>query len=145
MHSSEFLNPVTIATKDAVRTFADPNGIEVPEYRDETLASLEAKAAFLGFKDAVFRLRVRRAVSAPADTRTEQPGKMYNFYTLEFMGKLLCYAKTKFEVPDETQQLTGLCLNFYETLLLPGADPLPKGHVLYVPVMAVEKIDPIPC
>lgn len=142
-HSHD-LNPVSIAKRDAERTFADPDAIQSTEIRDETLASLEEKAAALGFIDTAYRLKVRRAVSAFADPEKAAGAPSYNFFSLEFMGKMLCYAKARFQVVEQTLQMDGLCLNFYETYLLPDADTLPKGHVLYVPVMAVEDIVPIP-
>jgi hypothetical protein len=137
------LNPASIAARDAERTFVDPEAFVPQELGDDTLLRLEDTAAQLGFIHAPYKLRVRRAVSAPKFPDEAKTSFIYNFFALEFTGKFASYSKARFTVAEQTLQLGGLCLNFYETSLLPDGDSLPRGHSLYVPVMSVEAIEPI--
>ncbi len=138
-------NPVSLADQEALQAFYNPVGSMAGAEEHATLRRLDAIAEELDFTDTPYWVHTNRGFSIPASFEANEGASIINFFKLVFEGTFISYAKLamgRIEGVDNNG-VEALCLAFNDATLLPYFDPIPEEHLLYVPVLAVDEIDPI--
>ncbi len=141
------LNPAELAETAVVQAFTQRDSARLQIDDAERLAYLDRAAAKLDMINKPYWVEATRGISLPVEFRTGETVNMIDFFKVDFEGTFLCYSKVVIgKILDGAgvstkSNVDALCLTFHETTLLPYMEKLPRRHLMYVPVLAVDKID----
>jgi hypothetical protein len=135
-------NPVSLADREALQVFKQSDSFAEQPEDHRLLRELDASATSLDFVDKNYWAETSRGMSIPASFEADEQVPIINFFKLAFEGKFVCYSKLQIGRIVGHGSVKALCLTFDEATLLPYLDPLPATDLLYVPVLAVDEINP---
>lgn len=132
--------PHELAELRAEQTFTAAFDISAED--EHLLAELDHAAAELGFHGRSYFVEAGRAIIAPASFEADQDVPYFNFPGLTFEGQFATYSKVHVGRVLGGSSVRAVCLTFDTATLLPFFDPIEDGHLLHVPVLAVQSIEP---
>lgn len=138
-------DPATLAGQEALDAFHKPAGFTGSTKESSTLKRLDSLAAEFSFTNTAYWVNANRGLSIPVSFEAHEEVSIINFFKMAFEGTFKCYAKVAIGriIGVENGSVDALCLTFDKATVLPYIEQLPEQHLLYVPVLAVDKIDPI--
>lgn len=116
-------------------------GFEMTAEDERLLVELDHAAAELGFHGQSYFVEAGRAIIAPASFDADQDVPYFNFPGLTFEGQFATFSKVHVGRVIGGSSVRAVCLAFDTATLLPFFDPIEDGHLLHVPVLAVQSIE----
>lgn len=143
------LNPATLAETAALEVFYGPEATTRNITDTERLESLDQAAIDLGIKDSRYWIEATRAVALPAELyfESDEEVSIVDFTKLSFEGIFACFARVRVGRiigPSEVNPISALCLAFSSGTFVSTMENLDDNDILYVPVLAIDEIDPLP-
>ena len=138
-------NPIALAEEDA-RLLSDVTKVATERERAIIRNNLDAMAGELGFVGCRYEVEAARAwefslaTLATGERSTEEAPE---FFRQAFRGKFLGYAEIldgEDTSPDGFETLGAI---FYAVTLLPSNVAIPQEKTLSVPILGVERIEPL--
>lgn len=116
-------------------------GFEMTVEDERLLAELDHAAEQLDFHGRNYFVETGRALITPASFDADSPVAGFDFFGLTFEGSFATYSKVHVGRILGGNSVRAVCLTFRSATLLPFCDQLEEGHLLHVPVLAVESIE----
>jgi hypothetical protein len=140
------LDPATLAENAALQIVYGASATEANIEDTERLNYLDEVATGFQLTQKNYWVETNRAISMPLRFERYEEVTLLNFFKLNFEGNFCCYSRVVIgKILDSAgvRSVDALCLTFDEATLMPYMDNIPEGHLLYVPVLAIDNIDQV--
>lgn len=155
------MDPALLAGRAARNAFRMNSSLGIESSDREIVATLNEKALMLGLLQKPFWVETARAMSLPLETvsndelptidasqRFEFVGEdevpfMFDFRNaFSFEGTFAGYSKVIVGNIIGAHSVRSVCMAFNQATILPEMDSLPPKHLLHVPIMAADLVEP---
>lgn len=132
-------NPVELA-KPWAEAFPGRADTTTEEQDRQLLALLDEEVERFKF-DGKYFVETNQALSIPASFERDKTVTLSDIPGLSFEGPFTTFSIIRIGRIIGGYPVRSLCLAFEDAVLLPYFDKLPDGHLLHVPVPAIESIE----
>lgn len=108
----------------------------------EQVAALDDSAEMMGFLGNGYFVQSARMLLMPDDFVEGEPMRYGDYYDLMFEGKFAAFSHVQVGKIIGARAVSAVCAIFEDVLVVPTFKRVPPGYHAYVPVLAVESIDP---